>query len=122
MKVLEIDDNPEIIAFVEMTVTSMGHEFASALNGKAGLEMIEKDKYDMVFLDLSMPEFSGIDVINELVAKDMMRKQHIVLFTASAGIEKDLGELREKGVHSYLAKPVDIDVLIDKINEIDALS
>lgn len=84
--------------------------------------MIEDDQYDLIFLDLSMSEFSGIDVIIELITKDLMKNQNIVLFTASAGIEEDLEGLLKKGVHSYLAKPVDIDVLMDKINEIESTS
>jgi len=120
MKVLQIDDNPDITKFVDMTATSMGHEFSSAINGRDGLKMIEDSQYDLVFLDLSMPEFSGIDVINELVSKNLIQNQRIVLFTASAGVEGDLQELLKKGVHSYLAKPVDIDVLIDKIDKIQS--
>ena len=120
MKILEIDDNPDIVKFVSMTVTSMGHEFSSAVNGRDGLKMIEADHYDLVFLDLSMPEFSGIDVINELTAKNLIQNQKIVLFTASSMSDNDLQELLKHGVHSCLAKPVDIDVLIDKINEIQS--
>ncbi len=120
MKILEIDDNVDIIKFVEMTATSMGHEFAYAINGKDGLKMMEEQHYDLVFLDLSMPEFSGIDVINEMIAKKTIQNQKIIIFTASAAIENDLKELVQKGIHSYLAKPVDIDVLMDKINEIDS--
>jgi len=118
MNILEIDDNPDIVKFVEMIVLSMGHTFSSATGGKEGLKMIEENNYDLVFLDLSMPEFSGIDVINELVAKDLMKNQKIVLFTASTKVESDLGKLSDKGVHSYLAKPVDINVFMNKISEI----
>lgn len=118
MKILEIDDNSDIIQFVETIVTSMGHEFTSADNGRDGLRLIEENKYDLVLLDLSMPEFSGVDVINALVEKDIMKNQKIILFTASA--EGNLGELLEKGIHSCLEKPVDIDVLMDTINGIES--
>ncbi len=121
MKILEIDDNTDIIKFVEMTAVSLGHEFLSATGGKEGLKMIEENQFDLVFLDLSMPEFSGIDVINELVTKKLMQNQRIILFTASTGIESQIDDLINKGIHSYLVKPVDIDALMDKINEIEKL-
>lgn len=119
MKILEIDDEPDIVRFVEMALTSLGHEFASADNGKDGIKMIEQNKYDVVLLDLSMLGFSGIDVIEELVKKDLIKKQKIILFTASANIEANFGDLAKYGIY-YLEKPVDIDVLISKISEIEA--
>ena len=119
MKILEIDDNPDIIKFVELTVTSMGHEFSSSDNGKEGLEMIKNNHYDVVLLDLSMPEFSGIDVINRLIAEDLMKNQKIVIFTASSFSENNIEDLKKKGIHSYLTKPIDIDSLMEKINELE---
>lgn len=122
MKILGIDDNPDIIKYVDLTATGMGHEFSSANNGRDGLKMIREKKYDLVLLDLSMPEFSGIDVIDQLVADDIIKNQKIVIFTASSSTDSDFDELIRKGVHSYLAKPIDIDILMEKINEIESLN
>jgi len=122
MKILGIDDNPDIIKYVDLTATGMGHEFSSANNGRDGLKMIREKKYDLVLLDLSMPEFSGIDVIDQLVVDDIIKNQKIVIFTASSSTDSDFDELIRKGVHSYLAKPIDIDILMEKINEIESLN
>ena len=122
MKILGVDDNPDIIKYVALTATGMGHEFTSANNGKDGLKMIQENQYDLVLLDLSMPEFSGIDVIDQLVADDKIKNQKIVIFTASSSTDNDFEELIRKGVHSYLAKPIDIDVLMAKITEIESLN
>ena len=122
MKILGIDDNPDIIKYVDLTATGMGHEFSSANNGQDGLKMIQENKYDLVLLDLSMPEFSGIDVIDQLVVDDIIKNQKIVIFTASSSTDSDFDELIRKGVHSYLAKPIDIDILMEKINEIESLN
>jgi len=119
MKILEVDDNPDIIKFVELTVTSMGHEFSSADNGKDGLKMIQENQYDVVLLDLSMPEFSGLDVIDELNSKNLMKNQKIVVFTASSASDTSIEELKNKGIHSYLSKPIDIDSLMEKINDLE---
>lgn len=122
MKILGIDDNPDIIKYVDLTATGMGHEFSSANNGKDGLKMIQENQYDLVLLDLSMPEFSGIDVIERLIADNIIKNQKIVIFTASSSTDNDFDELIRKGVHSYLAKPIDIDVLMAKIIEIESLN
>lgn len=122
MRILGIDDNPDILRFVEMTVETLGHEFDSAGGGKEGLEKIRNEKYDLVFLDLSMPEVSGIDVIDTLHQEDLVKKQYIVLFTASyLSIGNMEAELQQKGVHSVLSKPADIDDIISTIDNIDKL-
>lgn len=121
MKILGIDDNPDIIKYVDLTATGMGHEFSSANNGRDGLKMIQENHYDLVLLDLSMPEFSGIDVIDKLVTDGIIKNQKIVIFTASSSTDSDFDELIRKGVHSYLAKPIDIDILMAKITEIESL-
>ncbi len=120
MRILEIDDNTDIISFVEMIITSMGHEFESVTNGRDGVTKIKENKYDLVLLDLSMPEFSGADVINELVKWDLINKQKIVLFTASLSGAPDQLDTIKKHIDSVLAKPVDMDVLMAKINEMES--
>ena len=121
MKILEIDDNPDIVQFMEMTIQSLGHEFDSAPGGKEGLEKIRNEKYDLVFLDLSMPDFTGIDVIDALEAEGILDKQKIILFTASyLGLESLEQDLKSKGIYAILAKPADIDQIMEKIDEIEA--
>lgn len=119
MKILQIDDNDDIRKFVGMTVSAMGHDYEDADGGREGVEMIANNQYDMVLLDMSMPEFSGIDVVNDLASKNLMGKQKIVIFSASVRKDDNIDDLLEKGVHSFLPKPVDIDELMSKIGEIE---
>ncbi len=122
MKILGVDDNPDIVQLLEMTIESMGHEFDSALGGREGLEKIRNEKFDLVFLDLSMPDFMGLDVINSLIEDGTVNKCNIVLFTASyLGLGEMEKDLQKKGVHSILTKPADIDQIMDKVNEIKAM-
>lgn len=122
MNILAVDDNPDIIKLVKLTVEVLGHKFDAAYGGLEGLEKIKQNKYDIVFLDLSMPDFTGMDIIEALEKENMVKNQYIVLFTASF---LGMGELEEKlikkGIHSVLAKPADIDKIIEKINSIETL-
>lgn len=120
MRILEIDDNVDITKFVEMVATSLGHDFSSVDNGKDGVRMIEENQYDMVLLDLAMPEFSGIDVLDALTEKGLAKKQKIVLFTASIQTIESVEELKQKGAHSHILKPIDIDALMAKFAEIES--
>jgi len=77
------------------------------------------DKFDLVLLDLSMPDFSGVDVVDALVKENIIKKQKIVIFTASSATENEYGPLLEKGAHSVIKKPLDVDVLLEHIKKIE---
>jgi len=118
MKILGIDDNFAINELLETVLNSTGHEFVYADNGKDGLELIRTNVYDLVLLDLSMPGFTGIDVINSLKNDGLINKQKIVLFTASSITDSEIEELLNKGAYACIRKPIDIDVLLEKIDTI----
>jgi len=117
MKILGIEDNKDLLELCNVALSSEGHEYTGIDNGKEGLQAIKDKKFDLVLLDLSMPDFSGVDVIDALVKEGIMDKQNIIVFTASAASEKEYGPLLEKGVHSIIKKPIDIDLLIETIKK-----
>jgi len=118
MKILGIDDNQDLLELCEVTLSSEGHEFTGINNGKEGLQAIKDKKFDAVLLDLAMPDFSGADVIDALVKEGIMKKQKVIIFTASSATEQEYGPLLEKGAHSILKKPLDIDDLIETVKKI----
>ncbi len=117
MKILGIDDNKDLLQLCDVALSAEGHEYTGIVNGKEGLQAIKDKKFDLVLLDLSMPDFSGEDVLDALVKEGIMNKQKIIIFTASSATEKEFGPLLEKGVHSIITKPVDIDFLIETIKK-----
>ncbi len=117
MKILGIDDNRDLLDLCEVALSAEGHEYTGIDNGKEGLHAIKDKKFDLVLLDLSMPDFSGEDVIDALVKEGIMNKQKIIVFTASTPAEKEVGLLLEKGLHSLMTKPLDIDALIKTIRK-----
>ncbi len=118
MKILIVDDDVELTKAVVATMTSAGHDVQFTNDSKDGLKLIREQNQDMVFLDLSMPELSGIDVVKELAKEGTIKEKKIVIMTASAANEEELKNLVDLGVHSVLRKPVDIDALLDKIEEV----
>jgi len=73
-------------------LNSSGHEFSYVNNGKKGLKLIQENSYDLVLLDLSMPEFTGLDVVDTLNNDGIINKQKIVLFTASSMTDSEIEE------------------------------
>jgi len=118
MKILGIDDNQDLLSLCEITLSSEGHEYTGINNGREGLQAIKDKKFDAVLLDLAMPDFSGTDLIDALVKEGIIKKQKVIIFTASSATEKEYGPLLEKGAHSILKKPLDVDELIETIKKI----
>jgi len=119
MKILGIDDNEDILNLLKTVLASKGHDFVQAANGKDGIKLIEEQNFDAILLDLAMPEFSGIDVIESLKKNDRIKNLKIILFTASSATNQEIDVLlQHDGVKTCIRKPVDINVLINKVEEV----
>ena len=119
MNILGIDDNEDILKLLKTVLTSKGHDFTQAMNGKDGVKLIEEQNFDAILLDLAMPEFSGIDVIESLKKSNTIKDQKIILFTASSATDKEIDKLLQyDGVKSCIRKPVDINTLISKVEDV----
>jgi len=120
MKILGIDDNEDLLNLCEGVLTSDGHEYTGIDNGREGLQAIKDKKFDLVLLDLSMPEFTGADVLDALVKDGIMKKQKVAIFTATSPTKKEIDLYLEKGVHSVLTKPIDPDTLSDFVHKLES--
>jgi len=120
MKILGIDDNEDLLQVCEVVLNSDGHEYTGIDNGKEGLELIRDKKFDVVLLDLSMPDFTGQDVMGALVKDGIMNKQKVVVFTATSPTKKETELYLEKGVHSVLKKPVEPNDLSEFIHKLES--
>jgi len=117
MKILIIDDNEDITKMLQKYMTLKGHSCSVANNGLSGLDLINKQTFDVVILDIAMPTFSGNDVIDALHKSGKIKNQNIVTLTASI-LTSDLeSQLKGKGVNLCLKKPIDPDVLLDHIQQ-----
>ena len=112
MKVCIIDDNASITGMFSKLLKMEGHEVVIANGGRAGLALLENDKFDATILDISMPEFSGIDVVDALNESGKINDQKIVILTASSVSNEELDKLKGKGVREVLKKPLQLDSLV----------
>lgn len=118
MRILIVDDSQEIVELLVKVLTTVGHQVVSSYTGEEGLEMAKSGSFDLIFLDIAMPNFSGLDVIEGLVQSGKISRSPVVLFTASSITDAEVALLVKKGVHSCLRKPVRIETLFEKIEEI----
>lgn len=118
MKILIVDDNPDITNAFAKYFKLCGHEVTIANSGQNGLQMIENDKNDVVLLDIAMPDFSGRDIVDHLHKNNKIGLHTIVVLTASSVSDDDKNDLIKKGIHSVLRKPIDPDDLIAYLGRI----
>ena len=118
LNILIIDDNEQITKMLTTFLELKDQKCTVANDGKEGLALIKENNHDVVLLDLAMPEFDGYAVIKDLEESNTLKDHKIIVFTASTITQEELDELVNRGVNSYILKPVDIDILLTKITEV----
>ena len=115
MKILAIDDNKEITDMLSLYFETQGIEFTAINDGKQGLEAIRNYDSNLVLLDLAMPNFSGVNIVDCLKKENLVESKNIVLFTASSVSNEPIEDLKKIGVKEILKKPVDMNALEELI-------
>jgi CheY-like chemotaxis protein len=114
--VLIIDDNQSITTMLSRFLELKGHSCSISNTSRNGLALLEKQRFDVVLLDLSMPEFTGFDVIDTLVEKKLIEDQNIIVCTAKSLQPSEIETLLKKGVKACLEKPMKLTELLAIIN------
>jgi DNA-binding response OmpR family regulator len=113
MKVLLIDDNPDITDLLSKFLKAKGYENDVTNDPKDGLNRIKNEKYDVIFLDIHMPEFSGLDIIQSLETDKILKDQKIVIFSAHNFSPSEVkGLLMKDGIEACLKKPIQLNELL----------
>lgn len=111
-RILLIEDDPEITELIRINVSDLNMEIDTAADGKTGLDMALRNNYDLLVLDLMLPELDGLDVCKRIRSED--EDLAILMLTAkSEEFDKVLG--LELGADDYLTKPFGIKEFIARI-------
>lgn len=119
-KIVIIDDEMHIRALIEQTLEELEDEgvtLLTAANGQAGLQLIEREKPNLVFLDVMMPRMNGFDVCKSVKSNRKLDGTYIIMLTAK-GQEFDRQKGEEVGADMYMTKPFNPDALLDNAREI----
>lgn len=117
MRLLLLDDNHEITEAISVYCDAKKDIDCHVIdNGQQGLEAIRNEKYDLILLDLAMPEFSGWDVIKSLKQDRLIESRNIVIFTASSD-PMIVEQMRNTGVKDIFKKPSSLEDLTELIEK-----
>jgi two-component system, OmpR family, KDP operon response regulator KdpE len=111
VRILLVDDEPNILATVVPLLRARGYEPYSAMTGRAALEILDRDKPDLVVLDLGLPDLDGVDVCR------MIREQSAVsiIVLSARGAEDDKVRALDAGADDYVTKPFGAEELLARI-------
>lgn len=113
MRILIIEDDERILGFLKRGLEGEGHAVDLALNGEAGLGFVKMGSYDVILLDVYLPEMNGIEVCKEL--RRQRRMTPVLMMTAKDSPEVQQEAVRA-GVNDYLPKPFSFELLLAKID------
>ena len=104
-RLLVVDDNKVNRLLLTRSLELQGHSVASAENGRIALEMLRRESFDLLLLDMEMPEMDGFQVLEVLVGDLQLRDLPVIVTSSLEGIESVVRCI-ELGAEDYLPKPV----------------
>jgi adenylate cyclase len=113
--ILVVEDNMVHRATLTKLLGRQGHRVTTAENGRRGLDLIRSEQFDVVLLDIVMPEMDGFQVLKDIKSDPGLRHIPVVVITALDDIESAV-QCIEMGAEDYLTKPFDSVVLRARIN------
>jgi CheY-like chemotaxis protein len=117
LRVLVVDDTQDMTdAIIVYCDTEKDIDCQVNSNGQEALERIRKENFDLILLDLSIPEFSGWDVIKSLKQDGLLESKNIVIFTATSD-QPMLKDIRDLGVKELFKKPFSLNALKELIDK-----
>ncbi|MEY3811047.1 MAG: hypothetical protein RIT11_58 [Pseudomonadota bacterium] len=115
ISILLIEDELDVVNFVKKGLGEESFEVSVALNGVDGLEMASNNQYDIILLDIMIPEKNGIEVCKEIRFKGI---QTPILFLTALNTPDNIALGLNSGADDYLVKPFKFNELIARINAI----
>ncbi len=118
-RILVADDDPASAELLTYFLQSRGFEVATAADGNRALEMGTSGKYQLVILDMHMPTYDGVEVLQFLRKRYLLHPIKVIVLTGDLSDEVREA-LEKKGVDSFLTKPVDLALLRREVDRLMA--
>ena len=111
MRILIVEDEPEIVRFLTLELQHEGYETESSPDGKSGLERALSGGFDLVLLDVMLPQMSGVEVLRRLRQESAVP---VIFVTARDAVMEKVNGL-DLGANDYITKPFHIEELLARI-------
>lgn len=111
MNILIVEDEVEIVRFLTLELQHEGYSVSSCTNGRAGLEKAMTGEFDLILLDVMLPELNGMEVLRRLRKESAVP---VILVTARDAVMEKVNGL-DMGANDYITKPFHIEELLARI-------
>jgi DNA-binding response OmpR family regulator len=116
-KILLVDDEPQVLRLLQLSLEQAGYQVATAENGQQALEQVASDKPDLVLMDSVMPLMDGMEALKRLKSNVATAEIPVVMLTAK-DCPDEMAKSWEVGTDLYLTKPILTSELLDFIQTI----
>jgi CheY-like chemotaxis protein len=114
LRILLAEDNQVNQKLALRILEQMGYRADIASNGLEAIESVERQTYDVILMDVQMPEMDGLEATRQIVAKWPQKHPRIIGLTANA-LEGDREQCLAAGMDDYISKPIHIEELVDAL-------
>ena len=116
-RVLVVDDSEDIREMARLVLTDAGYEVATARSGLEALEAANETAFDLVLLDIEMPELDGWATLRLLRADETQDDVLVAMFSVKSEVRDKVASLRD-GAIDYITKPFGVDELVARVSRI----
>lgn len=117
LRILLAEDNPVNQKLAERLLSKWGHSVVLAGNGREALAALEEQTFDMVLMDVQMPEMDGFEATAAIREREKSTGAHLLIIATTAhAIRGDEGRCLEAGMDGYLSKPIRVQELLNVID------
>lgn len=116
-KILFADDNNINRNAIKKTLENMGFNVAEAIDGIEVLHKVKQEKFDVILLDIHMPNMDGIQALERLVKEDLLLNTPVLMLSACV-IQKDIDYAMNLGAKGFISKPIEYDELELKLKSV----
>lgn len=118
--ILVVDDEPDVVTFISTVLTDHGYEAVTAKDGVQALERVKERRPDLISLDITMPEKSGVKFYREMRESDEYKSIPIVIVTGlSDDFQKFISTRRQvPPPDGYLSKPIGADDVLGAVRKL----
>lgn len=110
LNILLAEDNLVNQKLAVLTMKNMGYTIDVVANGLEAVEAVERQNYDVIFMDVQMPEMDGVEATHEIIKRFGKKRPIIVAMTANA-MEGDREKFLGEGMDDYVSKPISVDAI-----------
>lgn len=114
MKLLLVEDNPVNQKIGRKILSMLGYDCTIAGNGKEAVDIAQQEDYDLILMDVQMPEMDGLEATR--ILRTCLTRQPVIIAMTANVMEGDRNACMQAGMDDYMSKPIDINELISQLD------